>query len=141
MNIKFLTFILIAVLGLTNCKKNKSTSTDILTSKTWKIALNDKNMSTNPTGTVTYLSVQNCDLDDTFNFGKDGKILINKGAVKCEQNETQNSTQTYILNRTTKEFTINGTKFILAEESSSQIKYYTAIPRASGFQFLIFLLQ
>jgi hypothetical protein len=138
---KFLPFILIAVLGLTNCKKDKSTSTEILVSKTWKKALNDKNTATNPTGTVIYSSVQNCELDDTFNFGTDGKLLVNNGSVKCEQNETQNTTQTYSLKRTTKEFTINGTKYVLAEESSSQIKYYTAIPSGTGFQYLIFLLQ
>lgn len=141
MNRKFLPFFLIPVLGLTNCKKDKSTSTEILVSKIWKKALNDKNPSTNPTGTVIYSSVQNCDLDDTFSFGTDGKLLVNKGAVKCEQNETQNTTQTYSLNRTTKEFTINGTNYILAEESSSQIKFYTAIPNGTGFQYLIFLLQ
>ncbi len=138
---KFLPFILIAVLGLTNCKKDKSTSAEILVSKTWKKALNDKNTSTNPIGTVTYSSVQNCEVDDTFNFGTDGKLLVNKGAIKCEQNEAQNTNQTYSLNRTTKEFTINGTKYILAEESNSQIKYYTAIPSVTGFQYLIFLLQ
>ena len=76
-----------------------------------------------------------------YDYSGNGFGLVNKGAIKCEQNETQNTTQTYSLNRTTKEFTINGTKYILAEESNSQIKYYTTIPSGTGFQYLIFLLQ
>ncbi len=138
---KFLPFILIAVLGLTNCKKDKSTSTEILVSKTWKKALNDKNTATNPTGTVIYSSFQNCEVDDTFNFGTDGKLLVNNGSVKCDQNETQNVTQTYSINRSTKELIINGVKYTLAEESSNQIKYYATLPPVTGYQYLVFLLE
>jgi hypothetical protein len=85
--------------------------------------------------------VQNCEKDDTFKFGVDSKLEINKNSDKCDQNENQNSTQTYTLNRTTKEFIINVTKFTLAEESNNQIKYYEIVPSNTGFEYIIFLLQ
>lgn len=33
------------------------------------------------------------------------------------------------------------TKYTLAEESGSQIKYYASIPTGTGYEYLIFLLQ
>jgi hypothetical protein len=136
-----LPFILIAIFSLTNCKKDNPGSSDILLSKTWKKALSDKNPSSNPSGTVTYYAVQNCEKDDIFKFNSDGKLTLNKNADKCDPNENQNVTQSYTINRTSKELVIDGTKFTLAEETNSQIKYYTVVPSATGFQYLIFLLQ
>jgi hypothetical protein len=66
---------------------------------------------------------------------------MNRDKDKCDQSESQTETITYTLNRTTKEFVINGTTFTLAEELNSQIKYYALIPTPTGFQYLIYLLQ
>jgi hypothetical protein len=141
MKINLLSILLFAFFTLTNCKKENTSSSEILTAKTWKRALNDLNTSSNPSGSVIYYAVQNCEKDDTFKFGVDSKLEINKNSDKCDQNENQNSTQTYTLNRTTKEFIINGTKFTLAEESNNQIKYYEIVPSNTGFEYIIFLLQ
>lgn len=133
-------FILIAIF-LTNCKKDNPGSSDILISKTWKRALNDKNPSTNPSGPIIYYAVQNCEKDDTFKFNSDGTLALDRSANKCDLGENQNVTQSYTVNRTNKELVIEGTKYTLAEETDSQIKYYTVIPSATGVQYLIYLLQ
>lgn len=128
-------------MGFSNCKKDSESSSNVLTLKTWQRGLNDKNPSTNPAGTVLYYPVQNCEKDDTFKFGTDGNLILNRNAAKCDQSESQIETKAYTLNRTTKEFVIDGTKFTLAEESNSQIKYYAPIPTPTGFQYLVYLLQ
>lgn len=141
MKIKYFVLTTLIILTLSSCKKNSNNSSNILTNKIWKRALNDKNPSTNPQGEVIYYPVQNCEKDDTFKFSTDGSLLVNHGTIKCESNELQNETQTYSLDRTKKELIINGIKFTLAEESSEQIKYYSVITQTSGFRYLIFLLQ
>jgi hypothetical protein len=78
--------------------------------------------------------LQNCEKDDTFKFGSEGNLTINRNADKCDQNELQTEIQNYVLNRTTKEFVILEQKFTLAEESDSQIKYFTPIPTNTVFQ-------
>jgi len=138
---ELLPFILIPIFLLTNCKKDNSSLSDILISKSWKRALNDNNPSTNPSDNVIYYVVQNCEKDDTFKFNSDGKLALNRNTDKCDESETQNVTQTYTINRTKKELVIEGTKYTLAEETNSQIKYYTVIPSATGLQYQIFLLQ
>ena len=138
---ELLPFIITAVFLFTNCKKDNSSSSDILISKSWKRALIDKNPSTNPSNNVVYYAVQNCEKDDTFKFNSDGKLLLNRNTNKCDQSETQNITQSYTINKEKKELVIDGTIYILAEETSSQIKYYSVMPSATGFQYQIFLLQ
>jgi len=123
------------------CKKDSKKTADILTSKTWKIGLTDKNPSTNPQGSIMYNPAPNCTMDDTFKFGPDGKLVLNRNTEKCGQNELQTETQTYTINRATKKLTIDGMEFNLAEESNIQIKYYAAIPSTTGFVNMIFLLQ
>ena len=141
MKIKLLTIIVLTFFSFLSCKKDGENSSNILTSKTWKKSLNDKNPSTNPAGTILYYAVKNCEQDDIFKFGLDGNLILNRSTDKCDQTELQTETQTYTINRTTKELIINGTKFTLAEESGSQIKYYASIPAVTGFQYLIYLLQ
>ena len=141
MKTSLLSLLLIMFFTLTNCKKETSSSAEILTTKIWKRSLTDMNPSSNPSGSVIYYAVQNCEKDDVFKFNTDGNLEINKNSDKCDPNETQNTTQNYSLNRTTKEFIINGIKYTLAEESNTQIKYYATVPLNSSFQNLIFLLQ
>lgn len=132
---------LFTLFTFSSCKKDNKNSTDIFTSKTWKRGLTDKNPSTNPPGKVLYSPVQNCEKDDTFKFATDGSFIINRSTEKCDLDESQNETDTYTLNRTTRELVISGVRYILAEESSNQIKYYVTIPSQTGYDYLVFLLQ
>ncbi len=135
-------FIILAfsILTLSSCKKDDKSS-DILVSKTWKRALTDKNPATNPAGTVIYYAVQNCEKDNTFKFGTNGHLTLKKGSEKCDPNELETETQAYALNRATKEFSMNGIKFTLAEESNGQIKYYAPLAPPNDAKHIIFLLQ
>jgi hypothetical protein len=99
------------------------------------------NPTTNPQGPILYYSVPNCEKDDRYKFNNDGSFLIDRNDDKCSQTELKIETQSYSLNRQTKEFIFKGTSYILAEESNKQIKYYKVIPTTNGFQYLTFLLQ
>lgn len=142
--IKTLSLLLAAAasLFLASCEDNTPApqNTEVLLTKTWKRGTQDKNPSSNPTNASFYL-VPNCEQDDTFKFAADGTVLINQGAIKCNQNEPQTVSQSYSINRTTKELRINGQKFKLLEETEQQIKYIAELPAATGFGSLIFLLQ
>jgi hypothetical protein len=139
MKTKFLVPLLLLIVAFSNCKKDGNSS--ILSSRIWTRALNDKNPATNPSGRILYYAVQNCEKDDTYEFELDGKLLVNRNADKCDPNELQNETQSYSLNRATKELIINGNKFTLAEESRRQIKYYAPMNSGTGYDYIVFLLQ
>lgn len=128
----------------TNCEKNTSAPQDkeALSSKTWKRGTQDKNPSANPANVLFY-PVQTCEQDDTFTFAADGTVLIDQGAVKCSQNEPRTVSQSYSIDRATRELRINGQKFKLLEETREQIKYSAELPpvNGAGFSSLIFLLQ
>lgn len=138
---KNLLVILLSVFAFSNCKKESRSSPDILTSRTWKMGLNDLNPQTNSQGQTLYYPVQTCEKDDTFKFTQDGNFIINRNIDKCNENELQIESQTYTLNRQTKKLIINGTVFTLVEVSNSQVKYYAPIPSTNGFKYQIFLLQ
>ena len=141
MKIRHLAILISILLIFTNCKKDSESPANILLSKTWKRGLVDKNPATNPPGPIIYYAVRNCEKDDSFKFGSENKLTWHRNIDKCDQNESPTETQTYSLNRTTNELFINGTKFTLAEESKSQIKYFALIPTTTGFQYLVYLLQ
>jgi hypothetical protein len=132
---------LLFVIAFSNCSRDKESQLNTLTSKTWRRALTDLNPTTNPQGQIIYYAVLNCEKDDTFKFNEDGSLIIDRNDNKCAQDELQIENQSYSLNRQTKELIIDGTTYILAEESNKQIKYYTVLPTTNGFQYLIFLLQ
>jgi hypothetical protein len=132
---------LLFVIAFSNCSRDKESQLNTLTSKTWRRALTDLNPTTNPQGQIIYYAVLNCEKDDTFKFNEDGSLIIDRYDNKCAQDEFQIENQSYSLNRQTKELIIDGTTYILAEESNKQIKYYTVLPTTNGFQYLIFLLQ
>ena len=113
----------------------------VLTSKTWKRGMVDKNPSTNPYGGVQYYPVQNCEKDDTFKFGSNNKLAINQGTNKCNSNEPATKTVSYSYTDSNKELIIDGTKYIVAEESKAQIKYYAPVPTSGGFSNVVFLLE
>lgn len=126
---------------LTGCKK-KDTPVNFLTTNTWKWSLTDQNPSTNPTGgTLMLHAVQQCELDDTFNFGTNGDLTINRGANKCDPNEAATDVVAYTIDRVNHVLTIDGTTFTLAEESPTQIKYYAALPGNSAGNYMVFLLE
>lgn len=123
------------------CKKDKSIeTTDFLLNKSWKRAISDKNISTNPSGRIMYDVVLDCQKDDQYKFNSDGTLIINRGTEKCSVNELTSETLTYSYNKISKELLINGIKYTLAEESDNQIKYFAPLTSA-GYDYLVFLLE
>lgn len=142
MKTKILSFLVLFTFVFLSCKKNEDNASVSLTSKTWKRTLVDKNTATNPSGSVMYYARQDCEKDDTFKFGEDAKLIINKGSSKCDASEAQTVTENYSFNATTKELVINGDKFTLAEISKTQLKYYTPLPPVSGnAQYLLYIFE
>ncbi|WP_017259855.1 hypothetical protein [Pedobacter arcticus] len=145
MKTKILSVLMFFALAFLSCKKDND-KVNFLTSKTWKLALVDKNTSTNPltnpAGRVVYYAIQDFEKDDTFKFGADGKLTINRGALKSSADQQQTEIQNYSFNSTTQELTINTGKYTLAEQSEKQLKYYVPIA-ANGMspQYLIYIFE
>ena len=137
---KLIGLILILLTTVSSCKEDNAASVSI-TSKVWAPALTDKNSSSNPIGQILYYAVLDCEKDDTYNFGLDGKLTINRGTNKCNNAEFSTEIINYSYNSSTKELIIKGVKYTVADESGVQLKYYTTIPSAVGFQYLIYLFD
>ena len=126
---------------LISCDKENNKPKSYLQSKSWKLAMVDKNASTNPQENVLYYAVRNCQKDDTHQFGATGSLTINQGTSKCDSNEDPTKTVPYTYDKASKELVIDGIKYTLAEESATQLKYYTLIPTTTGFTNLVYLLD
>jgi hypothetical protein len=125
---------------LSSCKeKDENEPANFLLAKDWKRGLVDKNTSTNPPGRIVYYAVLNCQKEDTFRFGSDGTLTINQGTDKCDNNESVYKTVAYTKNN--KDLILDGVKFTLAEESKTQIKYYAPLPPATGYDYMVYLLE
>lgn len=131
-----------SLFALSNCKKDDNHSpVNILSSKVWKRGLTDKNPATNPSGKIVYYAVKDCEKEETFKFDLNGTLTLNRHGEKCDPNESTQEILSYTLNQETKKLTIDGTDYILLEESENQIKYAAVLPSATGDEYLIFLLQ
>ena len=129
--------LILLFIAFASCKKDDSNASVTLTSKTWKRAMVDKNTSTNPAGNVSYYPPQDFEKDDTFKFGEDGKLTIDRGVLKANVNQPQTEVQSYSFVSATQQLTINGEKYMLAEQSKTQLKYYATLPN----QYLIFIFE
>ena len=137
---QLLNLALLAIVSL-NCKKDNVDSASFLLDKSWKRGISDKNIYSNPSGRILYAAVSNCQQDDIYDFKPDGTLSITKGTERCNVVELASEVQTYSYNKRTKELTINGIKYKLAEESEDQIKYFAALPAESGSDYMVFLLE
>lgn len=137
-------FFAMYTLCLFSCKKDEkaSTNTDqltLLTSKSWKPSLTDKNSSTNPAGKNIYHATMDCEKDDRYLFSKSNKLTISKGAQQCNSNEEDSALTNYSVDFNAKKISVQGTNYTLAEVSATQLKYYAVTPSVSGYENIIFL--
>lgn len=127
------------------CKKEKDKEQDpidILTSKTWKFSLVDKNPSSGGTdaNTISYV-VAECFRDNIFEFKKDGTVLLYTGKIKCIDGEQDIKQSTYSYNRDTKEISIDGVKSIVLELTKTQFKYKAPLPFNTGYSYALVILE
>lgn len=122
------------------CSKDEPTVKVSLTSKIWKPSSVDKNPLSSPNGQNIFSARQDCEKDDTYKFDTDGKLIINRGTLKCDNAEIATEVTNYTYNQSTKELTIKGVKYIIADESV-QLKYYASVPSTTGISYIIFLFE
>ncbi|SOD14541.1 hypothetical protein [Pedobacter xixiisoli] len=124
------------------CKKDENEEViDIITSKSWKFGLTDLNTHTNPAGNNSYYAVLECEKDDTFTFKADGTMVRTFGAKKCDESKETSKIVNYSFNKDTRELTIDGVKYSVAEENKSQLKYILTTSGTTGVSNKIYLLQ
>ena len=133
-------FVIVLLFVFSACKEENEVSINI-TSKAWNLALTDKNSSSNPSGQIFYYAVLDCEKDDSYSFGTDGKLTINRGTIKCNNAELSTEIVNYTYSSTTKELIIKGVKYIVVDESAVQLKYYTVIPSNAGQSNLVYLFE
>lgn len=121
------------------CKKDKQ-ETHALTTNTWKRGLTDNNISSNPSGSIVYSPVLNCEKDDELKFNTNGTLIIKKGSDKCDPEEPATASFNYTFNRASKELVIDSIKYTLVEETQNQIKYFAIVPSPTGFNYVVYLL-
>lgn len=136
MILRFL-FLILIVCCLNGCKKDVPSNPDqektiLLTSKAWKRSLIDDNPASNPSGTLTYYPAQQCELDDSYNFGTNTQLTVISGELKCDPDEVGTSSTYYSLDLEAETISISGGTFKLEELSKTQLKYSASIPYGSN---------
>lgn len=140
-------YFLILTIGLgllISCKKDKNESDatfDLLTAKPWKYSKQDKNTSTNPAGANIYYAPEDCDMDDVYTFSTTLIASIDRGTLKCDNNEVRTENAAYTFDAAAKTITIDGESFNLAEVSEHQLKYYAPIPLGTSSANLIIIFE
>jgi len=98
-------FVSIAALLAVSCKDEdaKPSNTELLTAKSWTVT----SFTLSGQDLTEYFS-EECENDDSTKFGKDGKLTIDNGSVKCYSSEPQteeNGTWVFESNETKLKFT------------------------------------
>lgn len=139
---EFYIYFILIILAFASCKKTNTTTDQsyLLTHKSWKPALTDKNTSTNPEGTANvYHATLNCERDDSYSF--EDKLTINRGDDKCNSSEISPDVSDYTVDFTARKIAIKGITYDLAEVSATQLKYYAPVPTATGYNYIIYLFE
>lgn len=134
---------LVVLVILSACKKTKTVNAldFALTVRPWKIALTDNNPATNPKGAVVYTAEPTCKLDDTFTYNMSGELKVNTGSNHCDPAELSNFTLEYYHDKASNSITIDNKNYKIAELSDTQLKFYTIVPTATGFENDIYIFH
>ncbi|SHE45657.1 hypothetical protein [Pedobacter caeni] len=130
-----------ATLILIGCKKKTEIDVDkkkYLTSKSWKIAQVDKNVSTNPKGKIVYYP-GDC-LDYTYQFKENGVLnIIKDDPNNCFLSKQDDVVGTY--NLADKELKYEGRIYKILEITPNQIKFYIDAPTSADYNSVVYLLE
>ncbi len=126
---------------LASCKKDNSGSSsdpmNLLTRKSWKYVLEDKNPGTNPvTGSNLYYAVPDCEKDNILQFNIDGKLKESFGSSKCEEGQSDSRAVDYSIDTEGRSITINDVRYELLELSENQLKYSSPVPSGGNIIFM-----
>jgi hypothetical protein len=113
-SIKYLVlFVFALTLTVSSCKKDETkTKKEMLTAKSWKMS----SIKINGVAGV----IEDCEKDDIITIAANGTTSSNRGAIKCDPNET-NSTGTWTLSDDEKYLTVDGSTFTIIELTGSKL--------------------
>lgn len=136
MILRFL-FLILIICCFNSCRKDEPSDPNqekmnLLTSKVWKRSLKDDNPASNPSGTFTYYPAQQCELDDSYNFGSNNQLTVLSGELKCDPNDSITSTTDFSIDLEAETIIIRGGIFNLEELTETQLKYSAPIPYGSN---------
>jgi hypothetical protein len=126
---------------LLSCKKQgvqSDSEREILLSKSWKLAIKDKNVSSNPSGVILYAELV-CTGDDRYKFEANNVLKVLKEKGNCFLYKPDDFAGSY--NLSTRELSYDGSTYKIAEISANQIKFYRILPSTTNYQVLVYLLE
>lgn len=101
---KLLILVLFGSLFVSACKKDEPTRTELLTGKNWRISAATVNPALDlGTGTPTsdfFALIPTCAKDNILNFSANGTVISDEGATKCDSNDPQTSSGTWVFKNT-----------------------------------------
>ncbi len=132
-------FALVIAFSISSCKDDDVTpsKTEILTSKSaWKITGSTSN------GVDDFSTWSDCNKDDLLKFSKDGKLTVDEGSTKCDQDDDQTVTGTWVFQEgeTKLKFTFDGDDeiYTIDELNTSSMKIsYSYSDNINGVSFTI----
>ena len=119
---------LMVVLAMASCKKDDPSTTQLLTDPDGWILVA---MTVDPpivdpiTGTsITdfYAQMDACDKDDITIFQDNGTYITDEGATKCDPNDPQTQTGTWVLSADEKTITVDGESWTIESLSKSSMR-------------------
>lgn len=80
--------------GKESGSQSSQTKTDLITATAWKI--DQIGVDADKNGTIDLpQTLQDCELDNTFTFKKDGTGIFDEGATKCNSTDPQNGSYSW----------------------------------------------
>jgi len=119
---------LMVVLAMASCKKDDPTTTELLIDSDGWILVS---MTVDPpivdpiSGTsITdfYAQMDACDKDDITIFQDNGTYITDEGATKCDPNDPQTETGTWVLSADEKTITIDGESWTIESLTKSSMR-------------------
>lgn len=126
---KYISLFAFGLILFAACKKTESANNSpvaLLTAKPWKYAKTDRTPEKNPAGSIVY-PVQDCDVDDVFQYSTAGKVTLDRGTVQCDTDEDKTESIDYKLSNDGTKITVEGETYDVIELSATQLKYYAPV--------------
>lgn len=141
-NIFLICLILPTALACSRSKDDNKSQLDVLAAKKgWKRSDTDINTNSNPAGMNLYYPSQACEKDDLYTFSNSNEVTIDNGEEQCNTSEPRTETSPFTLDTDNKKIVIKGITYEVAEITSTQLKFYRAVPATSSFHNVVYLYK
>lgn len=108
-----LTFAFALFLGACDDDSNNASNTDKLTDGQWKLTAAVATFTFNGAQQTVdvYGNLPACDKDDTAEFKRDGSLVSDEGATKCDPSDPQQTTGAWVFTQNETHLVVTGTDF------------------------------